>query len=520
MSRKRPSFMVNDLLKETGTTLIHWQHNDLINCQTRKKISLNDTSNDHDDNDDDDDDDDDTSNENEDIDNYLKISNNKTNLINRQYQWYPTNLFNVYTNDWDKCLFDVKHMIPVNKEDSMNLRLMNVNNNRDNNTNSIYLTSPSLTTTMTTPSRTTSVTTTSTTTTTVNSHHKTDGNEVIFYHQNINRKLMKKSRKARTAFTDYQLTELEHSFDRQKYLPVQDRMELATKLSLSDRQVKTWYQNRRTKWKRQTAVGLELITEAENYVAIQRLIDQSPFWAYHPTVRYLLSNLDLMHKSSPITPIISSATSSKSISVGLSSNNHVGNLSVLRTPVSTTSETNKFIGTTYLNVDNNQQQQHHHQHHPYKQHFQYSHSDNKYFKDEYTLSTTINPILRGNDNSTTSSIILIPTLNNNLSIHSKSINLEQSIDKNQSLYNQYEHRISEKKTFNIHDLWSLTTITTTITITTTTAPSSISSLSSTSSLNQTLRTDYTQLSITSSSKSPTTSLSSVCGILNALIEGT
>ena len=55
----------------------------------------------------------------------------------------------------------------------------------------------------------------------------------------------KKTRKARTAFTDHQLNTLEQSFERQKYLSVQDRMELAAKLNLSDTQVKTWYQNRR-----------------------------------------------------------------------------------------------------------------------------------------------------------------------------------------------------------------------------------------------------------------------------------
>lgn len=56
---------------------------------------------------------------------------------------------------------------------------------------------------------------------------------------------LKKPRKARTAFTDQQLNNLEKHFARQKYLSVQDRMELATKLGLSDTQVKTWYQNRR-----------------------------------------------------------------------------------------------------------------------------------------------------------------------------------------------------------------------------------------------------------------------------------
>lgn len=56
---------------------------------------------------------------------------------------------------------------------------------------------------------------------------------------------LKKPRKARTAFTDHQLAQLERSFERQKYLSVQDRMELAASLNITDTQVKTWYQNRR-----------------------------------------------------------------------------------------------------------------------------------------------------------------------------------------------------------------------------------------------------------------------------------
>ncbi|XP_042873949.1 barH-like 1 homeobox protein [Penaeus japonicus] len=93
---------------------------------------------------------------------------------------------------------------------------------------------------------------------------------------------VKKQRKARTAFTDHQLQTLEKSFERQKYLSVQDRMELAAKLNLTDTQVKTWYQNRRTKWKRQTAVGLELLAEAGNYAALQRLYGPAYGWPYPP----------------------------------------------------------------------------------------------------------------------------------------------------------------------------------------------------------------------------------------------
>ncbi|KAK6484331.1 barH-like 2 homeobox protein [Huso huso] len=97
----------------------------------------------------------------------------------------------------------------------------------------------------------------------------------------------KKPRKARTAFSDHQLNQLERSFERQKYLSVQDRMDLAAALNLTDTQVKTWYQNRRTKWKRQTAVGLELLAEAGNYSALQRMFP-SPYF-YHPS---LLSTMD------------------------------------------------------------------------------------------------------------------------------------------------------------------------------------------------------------------------------------
>ena len=55
----------------------------------------------------------------------------------------------------------------------------------------------------------------------------------------------RKQRKPRTAFTDQQLQLLEKSFERQKYLSVQERMELAAKLQLADAQVKCWFQNRR-----------------------------------------------------------------------------------------------------------------------------------------------------------------------------------------------------------------------------------------------------------------------------------
>ncbi|XP_046845117.1 barH-like 1 homeobox protein [Xenia sp. Carnegie-2017] len=61
-----------------------------------------------------------------------------------------------------------------------------------------------------------------------------------------------KSRRRRTAFTSVQLKCLEETFQTNKYLTTMERDRLARALNLSKKQVKTWYQNRRTKWKRES----------------------------------------------------------------------------------------------------------------------------------------------------------------------------------------------------------------------------------------------------------------------------
>eukprot|EP00058_Branchiostoma_floridae_P025190 XP_002610680.1 BarH-like homeobox protein [Branchiostoma floridae] len=61
---------------------------------------------------------------------------------------------------------------------------------------------------------------------------------------------VKKCRRSRTVFTELQLLGLEKRFEKQKYLSTPDRVELAESLGLSQLQVKTWYQNRRMKWKK------------------------------------------------------------------------------------------------------------------------------------------------------------------------------------------------------------------------------------------------------------------------------
>ncbi|GIY49346.1 hypothetical protein CDAR_600461 [Caerostris darwini] len=60
-----------------------------------------------------------------------------------------------------------------------------------------------------------------------------------------------KPRRARTAFTYEQLVALENKFKTTRYLSVCERLNLALSLRLTETQVKIWFQNRRTKWKKQ-----------------------------------------------------------------------------------------------------------------------------------------------------------------------------------------------------------------------------------------------------------------------------
>ncbi|KAM7542569.1 hypothetical protein Aperf_G00000010955 [Anoplocephala perfoliata] len=60
-----------------------------------------------------------------------------------------------------------------------------------------------------------------------------------------------KHRRARTAFTYGQLVALESKFKTTRYLSVCERMNMALSLNLTETQVKIWFQNRRTKWKKE-----------------------------------------------------------------------------------------------------------------------------------------------------------------------------------------------------------------------------------------------------------------------------
>lgn len=63
-------------------------------------------------------------------------------------------------------------------------------------------------------------------------------------------KLTTKSRRARMRFTPTQIQMLEQQFQEQHYLLPADRKILAMALRMTERQVKTWFQNKRAQYKR------------------------------------------------------------------------------------------------------------------------------------------------------------------------------------------------------------------------------------------------------------------------------
>ncbi|TMW46309.1 hypothetical protein DOY81_008611, partial [Sarcophaga bullata] len=85
-------------------------------------------------------------------------------------------------------------------------------------------------------------------------------------------------RKPRQAYSAKQLEKLENEFKQDKYLSVSKRMELSKSLNLTEVQIKTWFQNRRTKWKKQLTSHLKIAQRQgvyENNLCITNAVNSS-----------------------------------------------------------------------------------------------------------------------------------------------------------------------------------------------------------------------------------------------------
>ena len=95
--------------------------------------------------------------------------------------------------------------------------------------------------------------------------------------------LFRKRKKARTAFSREQVAELEKKFQEKKYLSSAERGELAERLKLSDMQVKTWFQNRRMKYKRQSEEAeMEMKSPKYPYGSFVPYGGMTSFYSYVP----------------------------------------------------------------------------------------------------------------------------------------------------------------------------------------------------------------------------------------------
>ncbi|KAF7267026.1 uncharacterized protein LOC143194897 [Rhynchophorus ferrugineus] len=85
-----------------------------------------------------------------------------------------------------------------------------------------------------------------------------------------------RKKRPRTAFTASQIKSLEAEFEKNKYLSVAKRLQLSKTLKLTETQIKIWFQNRRTKWKRKYTNDIELL--AQQYYSSMGIMTPRPIF--------------------------------------------------------------------------------------------------------------------------------------------------------------------------------------------------------------------------------------------------
>jgi Homeodomain len=121
-------------------------------------------------------------------------------------------------------------------------------------------------------------------------------------------------RKPRQAYSAKQLERLENEFKQDKYLSVSKRMELSKCLNLTEVQIKTWFQNRRTKWKKQLTSRLK-IAQRQGLYATHYLpppagyvAPYSLFSPYYSQLSAATCVLDAASRTSELTSPVSQAS--------------------------------------------------------------------------------------------------------------------------------------------------------------------------------------------------------------------
>ncbi|CAG9766495.1 unnamed protein product [Ceutorhynchus assimilis] len=85
-----------------------------------------------------------------------------------------------------------------------------------------------------------------------------------------------RKKRPRTAFTASQIKSLEAEFEKNKYLSVAKRCQLSKTLKLTETQIKIWFQNRRTKWKRKYTNDIEFL--AQQYYSSLGILTPRPIF--------------------------------------------------------------------------------------------------------------------------------------------------------------------------------------------------------------------------------------------------